>query len=56
MLAGQALTVFPKHNLVGMDIAITSEGPLVVEINVVPDPVHAATVDIPTLDLLADEP
>ena len=33
-----------------MDIAITKDGPLVVEINVEPDPIHAASVDIPTLD------
>jgi hypothetical protein len=54
LLAKQCLTVFPKHNLAGMDIAITKDGPLVVEINVVPDPIHAANVDIPTLDLLAE--
>ena len=56
LLAKQCLRIFPEHNLAGMDIAITKDGPLVVEINVVPDPIHAASVDIPTLDLLAGEP
>ena len=55
LLAKQCLLIFPKHNFAGMDIAITKDGPLIVEINVVPDPIHAATVDIPTLDLLDDE-
>lgn len=51
-LAKKCLKVFPDHNLAGMDIAITEQGPLIVEINVEPDPIHAATCGIPTLDLL----
>ena len=54
-LASQCLNVFPEHNFAGMDIAITEGGPLVVEINVVPDPGHAARVGIPTMDLLSGE-
>ena len=54
-IARRCLGVFPEHNFAGMDIAITEDGPLVIEINVVPDPGHAARVGIPTLDLLSDE-
>jgi hypothetical protein len=51
-LTKQCLAVFPQTQLVGMDIAITPEGPLIIELNNQPDPVHAANVGIPTLDLI----
>jgi len=55
-LAEHSLTVFPCLNFVGVDIAFTVEGPLIVELNVEPDSGHAAMVDIPTLELLSPLP
>jgi hypothetical protein len=37
-----------------MDIAITPNGPLVIELNNQPDPIHAVNVGIPTLDLISE--
>lgn len=53
-LAKQCLAVFPNTRLVGMDIAITPNGPLVIELNNQPDPIHAVNVGIPTLDLISE--
>lgn len=53
-LVKRCLAVFPETRFAGMDIAITSEGPVIVEMNNQPDPIHAANVDIPTLDLIGD--
>ncbi|MEZ5523857.1 MAG: sugar-transfer associated ATP-grasp domain-containing protein [Pseudomonadales bacterium] len=55
VLAKQCLAVFPETRLAGMDIAITVSGPCIVELNNQPDPVHAANVDIPTLDLIGED-
>jgi hypothetical protein len=52
-LARSCLPLFPNLDFAGMDIAITADGPLVVELNVQPDCRHAARVGIPTADLLS---
>jgi hypothetical protein len=54
-LAKRSLRVFPHLNFAGMDVAITADGPLIIELNVEPDAVHATRVDIPTLNLLSGE-
>lgn len=54
-LAERCLRVFPHLNFAGMDVAITAAGPLIIELNVEPDNVHATRVDIPTLNLLSGE-
>lgn len=54
-LAERCLRVFPHLNFAGMDVAITADGPLIIELNVEPDALHATRVDIPTLDLLSSE-
>ena len=51
-LARNCLPVFPNLDFAGMDVAITADGPLIVELNVQPDCRHAARVGIPTADLL----
>ena len=51
-LARSCLPVFPNLDFAGMDVAITADGPLIVELNVQPDCRHAARVGIPTADLL----
>lgn len=56
VLAEKTLSAFPEINFAGMDIAISEDGPLVVELNVIPDPGHAATMGIPILDLLEPLP
>lgn len=53
-LAKQCLAIFPETRLAGMDVAITADGPCIVELNNQPDPIHAANVDIPTLDLIGE--
>ena len=51
-LAEKSLAVFPELNFAGMDIAISTDGPMIVELNVEPDSGHAISVDSPTLDLM----
>lgn len=52
-LAERCLAVFPRINFAGIDVAIAPEGPVIIEMNVVPDMVGAARVGIPTKDALA---
>ena len=54
-LSRRCLRVFPHLDFAGMDVAITATGPLIIELNVEPDAVHATRVDIPTLNLLSGE-
>lgn len=54
--AKRALKLFPHTCFAGTDVAITADGPLIVEMNVVPDPIHAATIQTPQLDLLEPLP
>lgn len=51
-LAEHCLAVFPHLNFAGIDVAISPEGPVIIEMNVVPDMVGAARVGIPTKDAL----
>lgn len=51
-LAERCLAVFPHLNFAGIDVAISPEGPVIIEMNVVPDMVGAARVGIPTKDAL----
>jgi len=44
-LAQKALTVFPNTRFAGVDIAITPSGPVVIELNVEPDPTSAIIFD-----------
>ncbi len=53
-LAKECLSIFPETRLVGMDIAIAPDGPIIVELNNQPDPIHAVNVGIPTLDLIGN--
>ncbi len=55
-LAENCLALLPGIRFAGFDLAITPEGPLVVELNDQPDPSHAAALGIPTLDLLEPLP
>jgi hypothetical protein len=46
-VAERALAAFPHVHFAGMDLAVTSEGPSVIELNVEPDRRGAAHLDIP---------
>lgn len=46
-LAGEAVAAFPHIRLAGLDIAFTPEGPAVIELNVCPDYVGCAWMDLP---------
>ncbi|KGJ96946.1 hypothetical protein GAB14E_1414 [Colwellia psychrerythraea] len=51
-LAKSCLRVFPNTNFVGLDIAISVSGPIIVELNQEPDKVGARSFDQPHADLL----
>lgn len=51
--AARALAVFPHLNFAGVDVAVTSEGAAIIELNVLPSRMAAALVDIPTARALA---
>lgn len=51
-LAKQSLRVFPCAKFVGLDLAISETGPVIVEFNLEPDRVSARNFGAPTLDLL----
>ena len=48
----KALGVFPNTQYAGLDIAVTQEGPVLIEINCQPDRGAACDIDIPTIDML----
>jgi len=50
-LAERCLTVFPYMNFAGMDVAMTPNGPAILEANVQPSRNGAAQVGIPTKDI-----
>lgn len=56
LLAERCLAVFPHINFAGIDVAMTPDGPVIVEMNVVPDMVGSARVGIPTRDALDHRP
>jgi len=46
--AARALAVFPHLNFAGVDVAVTSEGAAIIELNVLPSRLAPALADIPT--------
>lgn len=52
--ASRALAAFPHMNFAGIDIAITEQGPTVIELNVNPSRRFAAILDLPHDRLFAD--
>lgn len=52
-LACEAVTVFPHINLAGVDVAFTEKGPVVIELNVEPDPTSALIFDRSHRELLS---
>lgn len=55
-LAGQAIVAFPGIGFAGVDVAITAQGPVVIELNVEPDPTSALIFDRCHRDLLSAWP
>jgi hypothetical protein len=51
-IAEQALTAFPGLRFVGADVAVSNNGPQIIEMNVSPDREGAAFVGIPSTFLL----
>jgi len=51
-LVPKTMAVFPETIFAGMDIAVTEEGPIIIEINCRPDRTGAYDIDLPTLDML----
>lgn len=51
-LAVRTVRIFPKMSFAGLDVAVTTTGPVIVEINNQPDLVGAITVDRPHRDML----
>ncbi len=49
------LRVFPHINFVGLDIAFTNDGPVIVELNEEPDKISARVFGLPTKDLLNND-
>lgn len=52
-LARQAVEAFPHISLAGVDVAFTKNGPVVIELNVEPDPTSAIIFDRSHRDLLS---
>lgn len=52
-LAKQSLRVFPRASFVGLDLAISETGPVIVELNLEPDLVSARNFGAPLSDLLS---
>jgi hypothetical protein len=52
-VAKDALRAFPNMRFAGMDVAISSEGPKIIETNLSPDREGAAFVGLPTARLLS---
>lgn len=53
ILAQRAVTAFPHISFAGVDIAITEKGPVVIELNVEPDPTSAIIFDRSHRELLS---
>lgn len=53
-LSKQVLTAFPGMNFVGLDMAIGTEGPVIIELNPEPDRISARNFGRPLVDLLSD--
>ncbi len=51
-LSVNVVKLFPGINYAGLDIAVTKKGPVVIEMNVQPDYVDFALIDIPTRNIL----
>ncbi|NQD35606.1 hypothetical protein HPT27_01140 [Permianibacter sp. IMCC34836] len=49
-LSERALAVFPEMRFAGVDVAITPEGPAIIELNVFPDRITAVRWDLPHKD------
>jgi len=54
-LAARCLTVFPRLNFAGVDVAMTPTGPVITEMNVQPSRNGAAYVGVPTKDVFSPE-
>jgi hypothetical protein len=50
-IACKALTTFPEMRFAGLDVAVTEQGPQVIELNVIPDKRWATHLDLPHRDL-----
>ena len=46
-LAGRALLAFPHMQFAGVDVAICEQGPMMIELNVQPDQIGCAWIDLP---------
>jgi|GEM_PF-558360 len=55
-LACKALTTFPNINFAGIDMAVGDKGPVVIEMNVPPDPSGGVRFGYCRRDLLSDSP
>ena len=53
-VAVRCLNAFPKMRFTGLDMAVSEDGPVVIEMNASPDREGAAFVGLPTRDILAD--
>jgi len=53
-LAGRALSAFPRLGFAGVDVAITAAGPAMIELNVVPDYIGCARMDLPLRRLIRE--
>jgi hypothetical protein len=53
-LAGEAVAAFPHIRLAGLDMAFTPEGPALIELNVCPDYVGCAWMDLPLRRVLQE--
>ena len=51
-IAPKAMAVFPYTQFAGLDIAVTEQGPVLIEINCQPDRLAACDIDLPTLDMI----
>lgn len=52
-LAKEALLAFPETNFAGVDIAFSQDGPVVIELNVLPDYNGFANLSLPSIDALS---
>jgi glutathione synthase/RimK-type ligase-like ATP-grasp enzyme len=51
-LAAHSVLAFPGIRFAGVDVAISQNGPSVIELNTSPDRIGAAFVEVPVRDLL----